>query len=67
MTNEQLLQAIDRHLTNIAQVFSQNSTALAREFTMTMARNEIRDLINAHFTQEQPVKKTIKTKPDENK
>jgi hypothetical protein len=67
MTQELLLQAIDKHLTKVAQVFSQNSTALAREITLNIARSEIRELINAQFPQEQPVEKTINTKPDENK
>jgi acetylornithine/succinyldiaminopimelate/putrescine aminotransferase len=67
MTQEQLLANINSHLTKISQVFSQNSSALAREYAMNFARNDISDLINAYLTQEQPVKKTINTKPDENK
>jgi len=47
MDKEQIAKLVDKKVREVAQVFSQNSTALAREFTLTMAIKEIIEAIES--------------------
>jgi len=44
MDKQEIHKIVDKKVREVALVFSQNSTALAREFTLTMA---IKDIIEA--------------------
>lgn len=51
MNKQEVLTIIDKKVREVAQVFSQNSTALAREFTLTMAIKEISEAMEMLMTE----------------
>jgi len=68
MNKQDVLNIVDKKVREVAQVFSQNSTALAREFTLTMAIKEITEGIESLLTQEEnKVDKNCNSKPRGNK
>lgn len=59
MNKQEVLTLVDKKVREVAQVFSQNSTALAREFTLKIAIGEIEEAI------EKLLKKEVE--PNDNK
>jgi hypothetical protein len=45
MNKQEIITTIDKMVREVSQVFSQNSTALAREYTLKNAINTITDLV----------------------
>jgi len=63
MTEKELLQVIQNNLYEVSKVFSQNSTAIAREFTLKQSENNIKEALQSYLS-------TLKATPevkDENK
>lgn len=50
MNKQEVLTVIDKKVREVAQVYSQNSTALAREMTLKMAIREIEEAIESLLT-----------------
>jgi hypothetical protein len=55
MNKQEVLNLVDKKVREVAQVFSQNSTALAREFTLKMAIGEIEEAIEKLLKKEEAV------------
>jgi len=53
MNKEQVLTIVDKKVREVAQVFSQNSTPLARELTLTEAIKGIREAIESLLSSEE--------------
>lgn len=53
MNKQNVLVTIDKKVREVALVFSQNSTALAREMTLTMAIKEITEAIESLLTEKE--------------
>lgn len=62
MNKQEVLTLVDKKVREVAQVFSQNSTALAREFTLKIAIGEIEEAIEKLLKKEE-VENDNKSKP----
>jgi len=66
MNKQEVLNIVDKKVREVAQVFSQNSTALAREFTLKIAIGEIEEAIEKLLKKEEVVNDN-NSKPKGNK
>lgn len=62
MNKQNVLVTIDKKVREVALVFSQNSTALAREMTLQMAIKEITEAIESLLTEKEEDKNDNKSK-----
>jgi hypothetical protein len=63
MNKLQVLTTIDKKVREVALVFSQNSTALAREMTLQMAIKDITEAMESLLTQKEEGQNESKPKP----
>lgn len=63
MNKQQVLTTIDKKVREVALVFSQNSTALAREMTLQMAIKDITEAMENLLTQKEEEQNEPKPKP----
>lgn len=63
MNKQEVLSIVDKKVREVALVFSQNSTALAREMTLTMAIKGITEAIESLTTQKEEDNNESKPKP----
>jgi hypothetical protein len=63
MNKQQVLTTIDKKVREVALVFSQNSTALAREMTLQMAIKDITEAMENLLTQKEEEQNESKPKP----
>lgn len=57
MNKQEVFTLVDKKVREVALVFSQNSTALAREFTLTMAIKELTEGIESLLPKEEKEEK----------
>jgi len=63
MNKQDVLTVIDKKVREVAQVYSQNSTALAREMTLKMAIKGIEEAIESLLTTKGEIKNDNNSKP----
>jgi hypothetical protein len=64
MNKQEVSTIIDKKVREVAQVYSQNSTALAREMTLKMAIKDIEEAIERMLTATQEIKTEEKPKKE---